>query len=318
MSDAAIDVRGVEKRFGSVRALAGLDLRVERGSVYGVIGPNGAGKTTLLGVLAGFLGVDAGEVAVLGALLPRDRKRLLGRIGVLPQGAALPPHETVGRYLRDCARLLAMRAHDARAAAHDALEKTGMETAEATRIGTLSHGLARRVALAQAFLGEPELVLLDEPTDSLDPKSAALVRRRIGALRGKATILISSHNLAELETLCDCAAILREGRVVQEGTMSVLTAAHAEVSFVIAAGWDEAGESGGRADAARRAMTQQKHVIAVDWRPGERSFVVGFDPQQAPAETMIPALLRLLLDAGAPVVEVRRGRGLEAAVLDVT
>ena len=312
--DWAVEATALEKRYGAVRALAGLDLRVAEGLVYGVIGPNGAGKTTLLGILSGFLRPGAGVVRVFGRQLPQRRKDLLGRIGVLPQGARLPGHESVSRFLVDCARLLALTPDLAKEAAHEALLKTGMRDEAGARIGTLSHGQARRVGLAQAFLGEPELVLLDEPTDGLDPRAAALVRRTIDALSGRSTILVSSHNLAELESLCDRAAILRGGAVVDEGDMAVLTRSHAEVRFVLAGGWTQ-GTDREKVETLRQGIGDHGSVRAIDWTEGADALVVSFDPNDIGT---IPSLLRILLDAGAPVLEVRRGRGLEAAVLDVT
>jgi ABC-2 type transport system ATP-binding protein len=300
----AIQARGLTRSFGAVRALDGLDLEVPEGSVFGLIGPNGAGKTTAFSVLCGFLRPDSGHAEVLGVPAAQVH-RLAGRLGALPQDAQLPALEPVLEALVFYGRLTGWDAARARREALAALEQTGMSAWARTRGGALSHGMAKRVGLAQAFLGDPELVLLDEPTAGLDPVAAAQVRELVRSLRGRRTVVISSHNLHELEELCDHAAILNHGKVVQAGPMSALTAADSQVRFVL------------RAEPPLPLLRQLSAVAAAEWDPERQLLVVRFEGARFVAEDVIAEVLRLLLASGIPVSGVAKGRRLEERVLEL-
>jgi ABC-type multidrug transport system ATPase subunit len=305
---SAVSVAGLVRTYGARRAVDGVSLEVPQGSIYGLIGPNGAGKTTTFSVLCGLLSYDAGTVRVLGQD-PRELWRLKGRVGALPQDALLPANDAVGALLMFYGRLAGLPGSAVEAAAKDALKQVGLAEIWYLRAGQLSHGMARRVGLAQAMLiGDPELVLLDEPTAGLDPKSAAQVREFIQALhaRGgaKRTVIISSHNLVELESMCDRAAILDKGKVVTQGTMEEITEQTKEVRF-------ELGQ-----EPVLAPLKGLPGVGEARWEAERQLLIVRYTGTTA--EKMIAQVLPLLLAAGVPIRGVSRGRSLEERVLELT
>jgi ABC-2 type transport system ATP-binding protein len=311
---AAVRLRRLSKRFGPKTAVDDVTLTIQVGSVYGLIGPNGAGKTTTFSMMSGYLRPTEGSVEVLGRR-PTDVEGLRSRIGVLPQDAILPANDTVGDLLVHLARLQELPANKAQDFARNALEEVEGKDWWRQRCGSLSHGMAKRVALAQAFLGEPEVVLLDEPTAGLDPRVAFEMRQLIAAKRGHATIVISSHNLQELEEICDAAAILDRGRVIASGTMSELTAANEEVHVRVAPGTRRGSQSGQVNLAQVRELPMVK---AADFDEEGLELVVHFERKQADAETVIAHVLWMLLNNQVRISGVTKGRGLEQRVMDLT
>jgi ABC-2 type transport system ATP-binding protein len=302
--DAAIRLTGLTKAFGPKVAVDGVTFAVPAGSIYGLIGPNGAGKTTTFSLVAGFLRPTSGSAEVLGHA-PSNVDALRGRLGVLPQDALLPANENVGAFLVHLARIQNLPQPEV--AARRALEEVEGEGWWAQRCGSLSHGMAKRVGLAQALMGSPEVVLLDEPTAGLDPKVAHAVREVVRRRRGLRTVGISSHNLHELEELCDGAAILDHGRLVTQGSLAQLTAATEEVQFELAAG-----------PVPTAAVRRLEVVTQVDWDERERVMVVGFKREAGQAEDIIAAVLPVLLGEKARISGVTKGRGLEKRVIDLT
>ena len=171
---SVVRIKALEKRFGSAKALSDLTLELDSGPPIALIGPNGAGKTTLFSVLCGFLKPSSGSVEVLG-LKPGSRE-LVGKLTSMPQDAQMDPHFTVGRQLKHYARLQGLSKHDAGVDASRVLELVQLQNAESMKPEALSHGMRKRVALAQALLGTPELVLLDEPTAGIDPPNVKIIR----------------------------------------------------------------------------------------------------------------------------------------------
>ena len=220
MSDA-LQFRAVRKAYGrrGPPALDGLTWRAPRGAIVGLVGANGAGKTTAFGVAAGYLQPDAGDVVVLGAT-GFDVWRLKGRFGILPQDAELPDRQSPRALLTHLARLQGL-ADPQRAAARVLAEVQLSDRLDAA-VSTLSHGMRRRVAVATALLGEPELILLDEPMSGLDPAQAAHLREVLSSRRGRATLVVSSHDLVALERLCDHVVFLVGGRCVREGAVDAV------------------------------------------------------------------------------------------------
>jgi ABC-2 type transport system ATP-binding protein len=303
--EPAIDLERVVKRFGGTAAVSELTLSIAPGTVYGLIGPNGAGKTTTFSMICGYLRPDAGELRVLGHR-PGDVASLNGRVSALPQDALLPANDAVGEAVAFYARLMGMDRAQAIEASRQALDQVGMGQWLRVRCGALSHGMAKRVGLAQAFLGKPELVLLDEPTAGLDPKSAFQLREFIQRQRqGGQTIVISSHNLHELEELCDAAAILDRGRLVTAGSMKELTLSVAEVRFLLAT------------DPPLEELQILPDATAVRFDAPRRVLTVVFSPERAEAEEIIGRVLKVLLDRGVRISAVSKGRKLEERLMEL-
>jgi len=297
VSGVALRLRGVHKRYGRLRALDGLELDVPAGAICGLVGPNGAGKTTAFGVVGGYVRPDEGEVDVLGEG-PLDPHRHAGRVTLLPQDCALNAHTTVGETLRYYGRLQGLGLAESRREADRVLDAVQLTDRAGSRVRQLSHGMRRRVQVAQAFLGSPELVLLDEPMGGLDPHLVVAMRSFFLAQRGQRTLVISSHVLHELEAICDHVIFLDKGRCVREGSLAELTGRGQLVRVVL------------EGDAADFLAAVSAALPAVDF--------VAEGPQlraQAPADWTIPrlneAVLQALIEAGAPILELRPGRGLE-------
>lgn len=238
MTDApALRVEGLKKRYGrkSPWALDDLTCHFPKGAICGLVGPNGAGKTTLYSVICGFLPPDAGSVDILGTGA-FDPWALRGRLGILPQDAALDERLTCLEFLNYMGVLQGMTDTRAREAAARAVEEVNLTERADDRISALSHGMRRRLSAASALLGEPELVLLDEPMAGLDPVQAASLRGALVRQRGRSTVVVSSHNLVELERICDWVVLLEKGRLVTQGTVADVTGRGVHVRWTLSPG----------------------------------------------------------------------------------
>jgi lipooligosaccharide transport system ATP-binding protein len=223
-----VSLHGVVKRFGDVRAVDGLELRVPAGVCYGLLGPNGAGKSTTMRILTGQALADEGSVVVLGHRLPAESKLARARMGVCPQDSNLDVDLGVRDVLEVFARLYRVGPGERAAAVDRALALAGLEHRSGDRAVTLSGGMQRRLLIARALIHQPEIVLLDEPTVGLDPQIRQELWSLIVGLRdGGATVLMSTHYIEEAERLADRVAIMSAGRVVAEGTPAELILAHA-------------------------------------------------------------------------------------------
>jgi ABC-2 type transport system ATP-binding protein len=219
-----VDASALTRRFGPTTALDGATFKVSAG-VTGLLGANGAGKTTLLGLMLGLHKPDGGSLEVLGLDPTRAGAAVRSRIGYAPEHHRLPPDTRAHDFVRHIAQVHGLPKRDATNRASDALWSVGLGEERFRPIGTMSTGQRQRVKLAQAIAHDPDLVLLDEPTDGLDPVQRddmlALIRR-IGTEFG-IHVVVSSHLLEEVERICDAAVILREGQVVASGSMHELT-----------------------------------------------------------------------------------------------
>ena len=234
-SDPIIEVTGLCKRFGararSVTALAGVDLTVRRGEVVGLLGRNGAGKTTLVKAVLGLLRPSAGSLTVFGRE-PGDR-RARARIGYSPEEPGFPRYLYPRQILELCGSLNGLSGARLREAVERQLVFSELQSVAGRQARLLSKGMAQRLSLAQAFLHEPELLILDEPTADLDPIGRRQVRDLIGAFRERGgTVLLNSHLLSEVERLCDRVAIIHGGRVLREGAVDELLAGDRELEDV--------------------------------------------------------------------------------------
>ncbi|MBI5389555.1 ABC transporter ATP-binding protein [Candidatus Woesearchaeota archaeon] len=205
-----VEARSITKRFGKFTAVDNLSFTIKEGSITGLIGPNGAGKTTTMGMLTGLIKPSAGEVLVLGKKPEAANKD----IGFLPQDAQLHPQRTALDHLTLYGKLKGYTKTEAKEEGKKLLQLFKLQD---RKTGQLSHGQRKIVGIAQAILGTPRLIILDEPTAGLDPGMAHHLKQQLLQLRKKATLFISSHNLAELEQLCDEVIIMQEGKlIVQE------------------------------------------------------------------------------------------------------
>jgi ABC-type multidrug transport system ATPase subunit len=305
MSVAVVATRSLTKSYGAITAVDRLDLEVPRGAVFGLLGPNGAGKSTTFGILCGWLRPDAGEAVVLDTP-SRALFRLRGRVGAMPQDAAFPPQVSVHRQLVYYGLLGGLdRAHAAREADR-VLGLVHLRDVANRRGNQLSHGMLKRVALGQALLGNPEVIFLDEPTAGLDPANARQFKDLIAGLAPRATVIVSSHNLAEIQEICTHGAILDKGRLVVAGTIGALTRRGTEISI-------ELGEEAKPPLAELSAKLGADAVVLVD----PRTLRVQCPPNADVAQIIAEAL-RVLLDHQTPILGVRRGTSLEAAFIEAT
>lgn len=217
-----IDAFELTKDYGTVVAVRDVTFHVGRGEVVGFLGLNGAGKTTTLRMLAGSLGPTSGRVVIAGHDLEREPLRARGCLGYLPEAAPLYPEMRVREYLEFRARVKSIRGSKVRAAAREAAERARVVDVMETLIGHLSKGYRQRVGLAEALLGRPPLLILDEPTAGLDPNQIHEVRELIRDLGSDHTLLLSTHILSEVEATCDRALVIHRGRLVAQGTLEEL------------------------------------------------------------------------------------------------
>jgi ABC-2 type transport system ATP-binding protein len=290
--ELVIETHGLGKRYGeAIVAVDDLDLRVRRGEVYGFLGPNGAGKTTTLRMLLGLVRPTAGRAAILGE--PPGASGGLARIGALVEGPAFYPYLTG----RDNLRVLAGHAGVAPARIDAVLAEVGLTTRAGDRSATYSTGMKQRLGLAAALLKDPELLILDEPTNGLDPAGMAEMRQFIRAqAEGGRTVLLSSHLMGEIEQVSDRVGVIRGGRLIAEGTVEELRG-RARLRV----------RAEPLADAAR-LLERFADVAAVD---GHLELAV--DTAEA------PALNKALVDAGIAVYELSPQRAsLEDVFLELT
>ena len=218
----AVETHGLTKRFGATTAVNDVELLVPRGSAFGYLGPNGAGKTTLIRVLLGLTHADAGTMSLLGYPVPRHRDQALARTGAIVDEPRFHGHLTGRQNLR---LLASAREPAARGRVGPALERVGLALRADDRVAAYSMGMRQRLGVAACLLGDPELLILDEPMNGLDPAGIAGMRDLIGSLVAEGrTVVLSSHLLDEVERTCDAVAIVDRGSVVAQGPISELLA----------------------------------------------------------------------------------------------
>jgi len=213
-AEPIIAIESVGKRYGRVQALDDVSLDIARGEVLGLLGPNGSGKTTLIRLLTGYLTPTRGRLRVAGHDTVGAAMQARRRIGYVPESVPLYGHMRVRELLTFMARLRGVDARDVGAAVERASARTSLDDVLAAPIRTLSRGYRQRVAIAQALVHEPDIVILDEPTNGLDPRQIIETRRLIQELRGERTVLVSSHILGEIQKVADRVAILLSGRLL--------------------------------------------------------------------------------------------------------
>ena len=218
-----VEVSHLSKNYGSHPAIRDLTFSVADGQVYGLLGPNGAGKSTIMNILTGYLAPTGGEVKVAGFSLPEQAQQAKACVGYLPEQPPLYPEMTVQEYLDFAAELKGVKKAQRREQVQQAARRTGLDQVMPRLIRSLSKGYRQRVGIAQALLGSPQLIILDEPTVGLDPAQVIGIRKLIRELGKTHTVILSSHILSEVQAVCSRVLILSKGALVAEGTPEQLS-----------------------------------------------------------------------------------------------
>ena len=301
----AIETAGLTKRFGQQTAVGGIDLAVPRGSVFGFLGPNGSGKTTSIRMLLGLTRATSGQIRVLGERMPDSAASVLPRVGALVEGPAFYPFLTGVANLR---RLDTADRHASSASRADrvasALDRVGLTHAAGKKVGAYSLGMKQRLGIANALLRPRQLLVLDEPTNGLDPQGTREVRSLVRSLAAEGTtIFVSSHLLAEVEQMCTHAAVMSAGDIVAQGTLDELRGAgetHVRVRTT-------------DVDAAMRVLAGAGLVPStVELREGDPWVVAVFPGRTGPHAAEPHALVAALVAAGVRV----RGFAVEEPTLE--
>jgi ABC-2 type transport system ATP-binding protein len=221
---ALLALDNITKRFGSVAAVDGVALAVDRGEVVGFLGPNGAGKSTTMRMITQYIEPDAGEIRLDGMPLAEAGRAAKKRIGYLPENNPLYTEMLVCEYLDFIVRLREVPLAERRASIAQAVGETGIEAVYYRPIGELSKGFRQRVGLAQAIVHRPDLLVLDEPTEGLDPNQRVEIRRLIGNLGKERTVIVSTHVLSEVQHICSRVVIINRGAIVADGSVAELVA----------------------------------------------------------------------------------------------
>ena len=219
-----IEVSHLTKKYGGHLAVDDVSFTVEDGHIYGLLGPNGAGKSTIMNILTGYLSATSGQVTVAGHPLPEEADEAKACVGYLPEQPPLYPEMTVGEYLNFVAELKKVPRAQRKEQVLRAARRTGLEKVLPRLIRSLSKGYKQRVGIAQALLGSPKIIILDEPTVGLDPAQVIEMRKLIRELGKAHTVILSSHILSEVQAVCQQVLILSKGKLAASGTLQELTA----------------------------------------------------------------------------------------------
>ena len=219
-----IEVSHLTKKYGGHLAVDDVSFTVEDGQIYGLLGPNGAGKATIMNILTGYLSATSGQVTVAGHPLPEEADEAKACVGYLPEQPPLYPEMTVGEYLNFVAELKKVPRAQRKEQVLRAARRTGLEKVLPRLIRSLSKGYKQRVGIAQALLGSPKIIILDEPTVGLDPAQVIEMRKLIRELGKAHTVILSSHILSEVQAVCQQVLILSKGKLAASGTLQELTA----------------------------------------------------------------------------------------------
>ena len=219
-----IEVSHLSKSYDSRPAVQDLSFTVPDGQIYGLLGPNGAGKSTIMNILTGYLSATSGQVTVAGHPLPEEADAAKACVGYLPEQPPLYPEMTVQEYLTFAAELKGVKKAERKEQVCRAARRTGLEAVLPRLIRSLSKGYKQRVGIAQALLGSPRLIILDEPTVGLDPAQVIEIRKLIRELGRAHTVILSSHILSEVQAVCQQILILSKGHLAAAGSLEELTA----------------------------------------------------------------------------------------------
>jgi ABC-2 type transport system ATP-binding protein len=298
-----IEVEHLSKSYGPFEAVRDVSFRVDKGEVVGFLGPNGAGKSTTLRILAGFLGATSGRVRIAGHDIGDEPIAAREKLGYMPETSPLYPEMRVREYLTFRAELKRIPRRARGEAVGRALADARVEDVASVLIGHLSKGYRQRVGLADALLGSPPLLILDEPTAGLDPNQIREVRDLIGRLGKDHTVLLSTHILSEVEATCSRALVIARGRLVAEGTIDAIRAMQRSAGVTITARGDQA-----KAVAAARGAPGVARVTLDEGRgqgprraPDIVPLAIEFDQSEEDSARLTEGVVAALVGAGIGV-----------------
>jgi ABC-2 type transport system ATP-binding protein len=301
-----IEAQGLSKRFGATRALDKVSFEVRQGEVVGFLGPNGAGKSTAMRILTCYLSATAGKAKVHGYDVFEDPLAVRRRIGYLPQRAPLYGDMSVWDYLRFVAEVRQLSMSDFKKRMKQVVEVCGLAGVLGQDIRTLSHGYRQRVGLGQALVHDPPILILDEPTSDLDPNEKAEVLRYIRQVGEKRTVVLSTHNLSEVEEACARAIIISKGRVVADGNIEDVRARGGRVRYSTVID-EQAGLKNGApsADEVEAALGAIEGIASIKETPtDERAHA--FSMLGTKSVDLRAEIYRLCVDKGWLMLELRR------------
>jgi ABC-2 type transport system ATP-binding protein len=306
-----IEIQGLVKHFGPIEAVRGISFTVDRGEVLGFLGPNGAGKSTTMKMAAGFLAPSAGRAVICGHDVAREPLAAKRKLGYLPEGAPAYPDMTPAGFLAFIAKVRGFRGAEAKRRVDEAAARVELGRVMHQPIDTLSKGFKRRVGLAQALLHDPEVLILDEPTDGLDPNQKHQVRALIQAMAQDKAIIISTHILEEVDAVCTRAMVIARGTVLADGTPAELEARSRYHNAVFVRGATPLGPD------LIDALAALPDVACVE--RGGRQGEVGLYILPCSGGDLVPAVRSLLGTHGAEIAELRVERGrLDGVFRDIT
>lgn len=296
----AVELKNVTKSYGSTKALNKLSFTIPQGSICALIGPNGAGKTTTMALIAGLLRINQGEVNILGKG-PFSIAEHGGAIGLMPQDSTPSLSAPLLSLMTYFGRLQGLNSEEAEREGEYWLERVHLSDKKSARYGSLSHGMRRRFSVAQAMMGNPSLILLDEPTSGLDPELVVEVRELIAEQRKKCTLIVSSHILSELESMCDYAVILDHGSCVRQGPLHELTEKRSKLLYQVKGELD---------------LAALKSVLPEAQFSRDGEFIKVIAAGDRPPEQLNALLLPVLLHHSVGILSIRLGGSLEEAYLE--
>ncbi len=297
-----VSVENITKKFGSFRALDGVSFEIRKGEILGFLGPNGAGKTTTMRILSGYFPPTQGKVTIGGKELFKHPQMVKRSIGYLPESMSLYGDMTVMEFLKFVAKLKKVVRKKQKEHLEEKLGHCGLLEYKNRLIGKLSKGLRQRVGLAQALIGDPEVLILDEPTSGLDPKQIIEIRTLVRNLGRDKTLILSTHILPEVSMVCDRVLIINQGKVIASGTADELAAGlqtRHEIYVTI-------GDRHRKDEVILLLQTIQgvERVTVTEERGDRVSFSIGITKELE----LRPELTRLFVEKRIPVLEIRSGR----------
>ncbi|MFC1668725.1 ABC transporter ATP-binding protein [Chlamydiota bacterium] len=308
MQQFAVETVKLTKLYGNTVGVSNLDLRIPQGSIYGLLGPNGAGKTTTCNILCGFMQQSSGTVRLYSQDLS-EKVRLNIKVSALPQECNLPSTIKTEKLLHYFASLSGYSKNEAKQVSSELLKKVGLDDKKNEYIKRLSHGMKKRLQVAQAFLGEPQLIILDEPTAGLDPQNAHAIRELIKSFRTRSTILFCSHNLNEVQEICAYVGILKNGTLIKEGPIEEITHVHEEVIFTVAQLEDEKN--------VREKINRLSFVKQVLFDAETNELHIQFDKDSISSEEINTQIISILQNENVLISSIRKGKSLEEKYLEL-